>query len=171
MQTWFEIRDNPTSLVPKLGIWEIHTEDGTDFFTVPAEEDFYRSRRTAALSNILRLSEAQVCLAEMNEATIPESIREYVVGAGTLCKAVLVACDGSFCPNTYTWGVGLVFLKSGECFARGGGCKSCEDFYIGPNFNRVHVRSSSIELLALHSGLQTGTRDCVAVGLFCRAAR
>ena len=157
MESWFQIHDNLTRLVPQFGIWEIHTEDGTDFFTVPAEENFYQRCTDVALRDILSLSEAQVISAEINQAPIPECIREYVDGSGLLRKAVLVACDGSFCPITQSWATGLVFLQSGQCLAKGGQFKTGETFHIGPNFNRVHVRSSSIELLALHSGLQTST--------------
>lgn len=158
----FEINGNPISLVPGLGIWEILTEDGTDFFTSPAYESFYERCKTAALRNIRDLSESQVCSAEMNQAPVPESTCEYVTGIGNLRKAVLVACDGSFCPETYTWGTGLAFFKSGQCLARRGKFKSWDTFLIGPKFNRLHVRPSSIELLALYSGLITSTQIGIA---------
>ena len=162
MQTWFEIHDNPTCLVPHLGIWEIHTEDGQDFFTVPAQDDFYQRCKDVALMNIRSLSELQVLSAEMNQAPIPDSIRDYVAGLGSLRKAVLVACDGSFCDKTYTWGSGVVFLKSGQCIAKGGDFNSSSKFHISPKFNRLHVRPSSIELLALLEGLQASTEIGIA---------
>ena len=157
MEPYFEIRDNPTRLTPEHGIWEIYTEDGTDFFIVPAKDNFYEGCLIDALANTLSLSEAQVLNAERNAAPIPDIVRDYVDGIGNLSKAVVVACDGSFCDKSYTWGTGLLFLKSGSCLAKGGPFRSSETFRISSNFNWQHVRSSSIELLALHSGLQTST--------------
>ena len=72
MEPYFEIRDNPTRLVPEDGLWEIRTEDGPDFFTVPAKANFYKRCLIDALTNTLSLSEAQVLNAERNAAPIPD---------------------------------------------------------------------------------------------------
>ena len=70
--------------------------------------------------------------AEHEQPAVPQSVFEYVGAQGRIRNSLLVACDGSYCRQTRRWGVGIIFLKTGNCLRFGGSFQSHDDFRVSP---------------------------------------
>ena len=136
-------------------------EDGTDYIVVPAVSRFYQEK----VNEDQRVQHAQTKIiakiveAEHQQPAVPHSVIEYVE-PHSIRNCLLVACDGSHCRHTRRWGVGIVFLRTGNCLGLGGAYSS-ERLFVSHHINGSMIQPSFIELLALLFSLEAS----VEIGL------
>ena len=153
----FDLVENPTRFEQnRLGVWEIRTEDETEFIPVPALASFYhmKVREAVKLQNSQEKIIQDVIESEHEQPAVPPSVIEYAGARHEFRHCLLVACDGSHDKYSQKWGVGVVFLKTGNCLHFGGSFQSPERFFVNPYISSTMIQSSFIELLALFYSLQ-----------------
>ena len=140
----------------QLALWQIRTEDGTDYIVVLAASCFYQEKvnEEQRVQHAQTKSIAKIVEAEHQQPAVPHSVIEYVE-PHSIRNCLLVACDGSHCRHNQRWGVGIVFLKTGNCLGLGGSFSSWDRFFVSPYTNAAMIQSSFIELLAVLYSLQT----------------
>ena len=171
----FRIVMNPIRFAEnQLGLWQIRTEDGTDFIVVPAASSFYQEKvnEEQRLQHAQKKSLEKIVEAEHQQPAVPHSVIEYVGAQDSIRNCLLVACDGSHSRENQRWGVGIIFLKTGYCLGLGGSLSRRERFWVSPYINNAMIQSSFIELLAVLWSLQASMligvrwrRNCVQQGL------